>query len=801
MPFFLFFALSAADLTSDLLRRESGVRALGLGGAFTAVAEDTSALFYNPAGLANRTVQFNYGEDDLNRRDGLKLGVERGFKLGNLAYGQRHYVDEELNWSQIDSYGFGVKTKQGIDYGLTYKKITQEGPDNLAGVSWGLDLGLLAHLTPTWRLGLNAQNFSGGNLDVKPSYRFGTAWKVIDRVLFVYDNEVFHPHDTPNSAIAHYGVEWDAADGFTLRLGKNDKNTTYGVSLGFLGLIWEYAVEEKEREIIYRFGLKMGSDRYKDQRRYVVNGAQEILLIDLSKPLVSGQDGYTFIEGLLPGGDNLLNTIRYAAEDNRITGILIKMKDLPNSLSYVGLVQELRTELVAFKEKGKKVIIYIEDEISENSYYLATVADKIIMNKMGALVSLGKSLTVTRLSGFLEKIGLNYQTFKAGEYKDATSPFNEAWTEAQEKQLTALVKDLNNQIIEDIKKERNLNDDQVAIFSAGGIITATKALSLGLIDQIAYYEDIKDILKEVTDLEHDPKFITPLELPTNVLDTVILPVVGTVAIIDIDGQIVSGRSKQNILTGEKNVGAESIIEILNEIKDKDDVQAVVLRINSPGGSALASDMIYRKVKELREEHKKYVVVSMGNIAASGGYYIACAGNKIIANRGTLTGSIGVIGGVLKGSALYSKLGIKEDTIKTGEHLDMYSFGRQLSAAEIKMIEDYQRQIYDEFKMIVALERNLHMAEMEQIAGGRIWSGQQAKQVGLIDDFGSVFDAIELAKTGAGIKGKARVIRMVHTEDYGLLTIRSKISAFLGLDSLGFNNLNKSKLAEFNSYLY
>lgn len=783
------------------MRRESGVRAIGMGGAFTAVAEDTSALFYNPAGLANGSVQFNYNEDDLNNKDGIRLGVERGFKLGSFAYGQRRYVDNNLNWVELDSYGFGLKTKQGFDYGLTYKKITQEGPDEMSGVAWALDVGTIVHLTPAWRIGLNAQNFSGANLDLKPSYRLGTAYKLMERLMFVYDNEAFHPQDTPNSALAHYGLEWDAADGFTLRLGKNDKNTTYGVSLGFLGLIWEYAVEEQEREIIYRIGLKLGNDRYQNQRRYLVNGAKEFLLLDFSRPLVSGQDGYTFAEGLLPGGDNLLNTIRYAAEDNKIAGILIKIKDFSNSLTYVGLVQELRQELISFKAKGKKVIVYIEDEISENSYYLASVADKIVMNKMGALVALGKSLTVTRVSGLLEKIGLNYQTFKVGEYKDATSPFSAGWSEAQEKHLTSLIKDLNQQIIDDIKTERNLTEENVSIFSAGGIITATQALAYDLIDQIAYYDDLKEIIKDVAALNYEPNLITPQQLPTNILDTVILPVIGTVAIIDIDGQIVTGKSKQNILTGEKSVGSDSIIEILNNLKDKADVQAVVLRINSPGGSALASDMIYRKVKELRDENKKYVVVSMGNMAASGGYYIACAGNKIMANKGTLTGSIGVIGGILKGGGLYEKLGVKEETIKTGDHLDMYSFGRDLTAAEIKMIEDYQKQIYDEFKMIVALERNLHMTEVDLVAGGRIWTGRQAKQVGLIDEFGSIFDAVDLAKEGAGIKGKARVIRMVHSEDHGLLTIRSKISTFFGLDSLGFNNLKKSKLAEFNSYLY
>lgn len=797
--FLLLFSFLFADFTADILRRETGTRALGMGGAYTAIAEDTSALFYNPAGLAKPGFQFSYSEDDLSHKDDLRRAVEDGIKIGNFGYSRRKYVNSTLDFTEIHSYGFGVRTTIGLDYGLVYKRVTQENPE-AEGAGWGADIGALIHLTPDFKIGCTAQNFSAGNIDVKPSYRIGIV-KSFDKLRLVYDHETFNPYDSPNTNQAHSGLEWDVVDGFSVRTGFNDKRPTYGLSIGILGFIWDYAIEHKDREVIYRFSAKLGNERFPETREYAVFKPKEFLLIDLSEPLVPGQSEYSVLGGLNIGADYLTSKIRLAAEDKNISGIIIKLNDVPNSISYVGLIQELRQELIRFKEKGKYIIVYIEGEISANSYYLASCADKIVMSKMGAVYALGKSLTVMRLSGLLEKIGLKAETIKNGEYKDALSPFNPGYTEKQREHIEQLVMDINEQVMSEIKKIRKLTTANIAELNDGGIIPADQALKYGLIDEIGYYEKAKELSKKLARTDYDPEVIKVTNLPAYEIDQDILPVFSSIAVVDIDGEIVTGKSESNFLFGGKKVGSDSVIEELKKIEERDDVKAVILRINSPGGSAIASDMIYEAVLKLKAK-KKYIVASLGNVAASGGYYIALSADTIVTNKGTLTGSIGVIGELLKGRQLLENIGIKQETIKTGEHMDMDSFGKDLTEREMQMLQKYQQKVYEDFKMIVAKERDIHIEDVEKVAQGRIFSGQKAKELKLVDQFGTFYDAIDAAKSGARINGKAKIIRLINVEDYGWLTAKSRFASMLGLDSLSLKNLLKqNSFAEFNSYIY
>ncbi len=796
---FLLLNLLWADYTSDILRQETGARALGMGGAFTAIADDTSAFFYNPAGMARTNWQFSYMEDDTNHMGDTKSAIEDGFKLGNFGYARRKYINSNLDFAEIHSYGFGFRTMQGVDYGLVFKRIAQENPDT-EGSAWAADLGTIIHIMPDLSFGINAQNISAASLDLYPSYRFGLV-KRWDKFTVAYDHETFSPYDHPNAPQGHAGFEWEVADGFAVRTGWNDKRPTYGLSLGIFGFVWDYAIENKDREVIYRFSTKLGSERYPEIRKYAVFKKKEFLILDLTDPIIAGQPEYSLFGGMALGSDYILNKIRLAGDDKDISGIIIKMKDLPNSLGFVGIVQELRAELLRFKKNGKFVIVYIEDEISANGYYLASCADKIVMSKMSAIYSMGKSLTVTRLAGLLDKIGLSYQTLKSGDYKDSLSPYNEGYTEKQKEHVRLLVEDLNEQIVSEIRDARKISTPNFAAITDGGIITAEQALHYGLIDELGYYEKASGLMKSVAGLDYDPAVVKLEDLPAYELDGALLPDFNTIALIDIDGEITGGKSQSNFLFGGKRVGAETIIEVLKKIGERDDIRAVVVRINSPGGLAVASDMIYQKLVELRDTKKKYIVISMGNIAASGGYYIACGGNKIIANKGTLTGSIGVIGGVWKAGKLYEMLGIKEETLKTGEHMDMETLGRKLTDLEIQMLEKYQATVYDEFKLIVAKGRGMHIEDVEQVAQGKIHSGRRAKELGLVDDFGTIFDAIDEAKKGAGITGKAKIIKMINNEEYGWLMLRSRFASMLGLDGLNLHNLKQNSLAEFNSYIY
>lgn len=780
----LSLGFASTTYTADVLRQETGTRALGMGGAYTAIADDTSALFYNPAGLAKPGFQFSYSEEDLSSKL-TRSGFEDALKIGSVAYSSKRYISLDDDSADIYTLGFGVRGLTGIDYGLTYKHIVQDNP-TIAGNAYSFDVGTLAHLTPELALGLNLQNILVARTSTKPSYRLGGAYQ-LGPVLFSSDTEFFQKTDEPQYPESHHGLEWELTDGFALRAGLNHREPTYGVSVGLFGFIWEYALQTHENEPIYRFGAKLGSEKYPKIRQYSLIKPKEYLEIPINEALIAGQSEFSIFGGTHVGADIIIHKIRQAAEDKDICGIILRISELPQSISYLAVVQELRTELERFKAKGKVIVVYLNNDVSAHAYYLASVGDTIVMPKLGAITSLGTSLTVTRMKGFFEKIGINYQLVKVGAFKDSIHPANPGYTEEQRQHITGLVQDINTQLYATISTARPISSANIASMRDGSIIPGTQALAYKLVDKLGYYDAAKDELQATAKLAYKPKIISLADIPLYELDTSILPDYNTIAVIDIDGTIMDGSSKSNFLFGGKIAGADTICNELKKLEEKEDIRAIIVRINSPGGSALAADRIYQQLKLLKDKGK-YIVISMGNIAASGGYYIAAAGDIIIANPGTLTGSIGVIGEIMKGKKLFEYLNIKEETIKTGDYLDMETFGRDLTETEKQMLSAYQEQVYEQFKLIVAEGRHMHISEVEPLAQGKIYTGQQALNNKLIDRLGSFFDAVDAAKTGAKITGTPKLVHMLSTEDDKILFIRSKLTSLLGLDQLSLFNL-------------
>jgi protease-4 len=784
--------LSAADTTTDVLRRETGVRALGMGGAFTGTATDTSALYYNPAGLARPGLQFTYSEDDLSDLQ-YTVGVDTALKFGSWAFGRRRFVDRDSYFVDAQSVGFGVQSYSGIDYGLVYRSLARETPEAV-GSAWTVDAGLLFNFWPELRLGVNIQDLARQGLSASPQARLGLAYEPGDFLLAADSG-------------GHYGLEWRLVDGFALRGGYNQNNPTVGFSFGLGELTWEYALERAGEEYIYRWAAKLGNELYPKVRKYSVVRQKEILLLELNANLIAGQSDVSVFGGSNLGLDVLLQKIRVAADDKNIAAIMIRINDLSNSVSYAALLEELRAELLKFRRKGKYVVVYIEDQLSANAYYLATAADKIVMPALGALTPAGRALTVTRYKGLLEKLGLTPLVIRTGEHKDALNPWNDGFTDKQRGHLEQLVKDINDELSTAIKDARRISTQNMADIADGGIITAQEALDYRLIDALGYYDEaekqLRALLKLATqnadEFSRDLHYISPGELVSFEENNFIIPDFRTIAVVDIDGELIDGDSYADTLFGGKRSGSETVVSELREIRQQDHVKAVVLRINSPGGSPFAADRIYKEVQKLRDK-KKYVVASVGNIAASGGYYIAAAANEIYANPSALVGSIGVIGQTLKAGRLYEEWGIKEDTIKTAEHADINTLGRELTAEEMAMLLRYQAVVYDQFKLAVALGRNLHVTEVEQLAQGKIYTAKRAQTLRLVDKLGSFGDALEAAKKGAKIKGAARIVRNVPTAS-GWAQFRYNLAVALGLDKLSFNSMLKSEPVLLKSYIY
>ncbi|GBR76203.1 signal peptide peptidase SppA [Candidatus Termititenax persephonae] len=786
----MILALGGADATVDILRRDTGVRALGMGGAFTGTAVGVSALYYNPAGLARPGLQFTYSEDDTSQQE-YQLGIDSAVQYGSLGFGRRRFVNHSSEYVDAQSIGFGLSGGHGIDYGLTYHRVVREMP-GAVGSAWTADVGLLLQLTSALRLGLTAQDLLKKDLAADPSLRAGVAY-ALGNFLFAADSG------------ERYGAEWQLTSGFTLRLGFHQGNPTYGLGLGWNDLTWDYAVEKSDGEHIYRWGLKLGNELYPQVRQYTLFPQREVLLLELDSSLIAGQSDTSLFGGNNVGLDLLLQKIRVAAEDKNIAALIIRLQDMSNSVSYAAVLEELRAELIKFKQKGKYIVVYIENQLSANAYYLATAADKIVMPSLGALVPAGHSLTVTRYKGLLEKVGLTPLIISTGEYKDALNPWQDGFTARQREHLELLVKDINAGLLSEIKKARQIATPNMADIADGGIISAREALAYKLVDALGYYDTAENQLRELLKMStenvdaasSDLVYITPAQLPSFTQSVTLIPDYSTIVVVDIDGELVDGVSRSDFLFGGKMSGAGTVVQELRDLREKDYVKAVILRVNSPGGSALAADRIYKEVQKLREQ-KKYVVASVGNIAASGGYYIAAAADEIYANPNALVGSIGVIGQTLKAENLFRELGIKQDNIKTAEHADMHDWGRGYTEAEVAMLRRYQAEVYDQFKLAVAQGRNLHIDEVEILAQGKIYSARRAVDLKLIDQLGTLSDALEAAKRGAKIKGRARIVRQVQTAD-GWLQFSYNMLTKLGLDKLSIRAL-PSEPAALKSYI-
>jgi protease-4 len=378
-------------------------------------------------------------------------------------------------------------------------------------------------------------------------------------------------------------------------------------------------------------------------------------------------------------------------------------------------------------------------------YYLATACDNIYLNPHGGVDMRGFGAQLTFFKNTIDRLEIEPQIFYAGKFKSATEPYRfTKMTEENKEQVRAFMGDFKKNVLEDIAKSRKIDmlslDQKINQLE---LMTPDDALKSKMIDGIYYVDEVEKLIKKKCNLPDDHKINVALisdYIQSEMEDKEEAPVAVYIA----EGDIIDGKGT------EGSIGSKTMIRDLRKIKDNDDVKAVVLRINSPGGSALASAVILREIEQLKM--KKPVVVSMGNVAASGGYYIASCGSKIYAEKNTITGSIGVfsiIPNVKK--FMENKLGITYDEVELNDHAVM-TMNKPLESAEATKIQFETERVYNTFKSVVAKSRKMSMEAVENIAQGRVWSGTKAKEVGLVDEIGTMNDAIleasKLAKCNA-----------------------------------------------------
>lgn len=468
------------------------------------------------------------------------------------------------------------------------------------------------------------------------------------------------------------------------------------------------------------------------------------------------------------GGDSPVSTslrlatagLRAAAEDSRIKGVFLTGMYWPDGYGTgFAALAEFRAALVRFKAGGKPVKAYF-DELGTAELYLASAADEIALNPFGLVVLPGLASEPMFYGAAFDKWGIGVQVTRSGKYKGAVEPFiREDLSPENREQLTVLLGDLWSVIRDEIATSRGLAPTQLqSLVDAEGLIPPEVALNAGLVTSVAYRDEVIDILRDDTGVEAGELFrqVAFAEYLKQ------LPIVGsysagTIAIVYAEGEIVDGEGQ----TGE--IGGASYARELRALREDDSISAVVLRVNSPGGSASASEEMLRELRLLRE--LKPVVVSMGSYAASGGYWISSFGDRIFAEAATITGSIGVFGVQFDIQKLGRNVGLTWDRVSTGDKAGLFSSSRPKSAGELAVFQRLVDHTYDEFLLRVSEGRGLEKAGVHAIAQGRVWSGSQALAIGLVDEIGGLDAAIAHASKLAKLEGDPELYEFPSTRPF------------------------------------
>jgi len=454
---------------------------------------------------------------------------------------------------------------------------------------------------------------------------------------------------------------------------------------------------------------------------------------------------------------SLITQFRKAKVDKRITAIML---DVDASATGWAKAEEIRGAIEDFRASGKPVYAYMEMGMNKD-YYIATACDKIFVAPPGELFITGLAADVMFFRGSLDKLGIYPDVYQIGKYKSAGDTFTQKqMTPAHREFMNSLLDDLFGRYVDGIAKGRSKSSDDVKKLIDNAPYSAEQAKDAGLIDGTAYREEVERQLKkrlgykDSEDLHiakgSDYRQISQESLGLNKGEKI--------AVVYAAGDITSGKSQFGG-EGEETIGSDSLVRTLEEVRDDKTIKAVVFRVDSPGGSGLASDIIWRAVESLKE--KKPLVVSMSDVAASGGYYISTGANRIVAEPSTITGSIGVVGGkpVIKG--FYDWIGVTNEYMLRGNNAGMFRESEKFNDSERKKFEEFLNATYDDFTSKVAKGRNKEKSYIDSIGQGRVWTGRQGKENGLVDEYGGLDRAIEIAKQLAKIpadKGVQRVIR-------------------------------------------
>jgi len=482
-----------------------------------------------------------------------------------------------------------------------------------------------------------------------------------------------------------------------------------------------------------------------------------VLELELDEPLEEYVPEDSLATAFGPGKQtvrDVVDALEKAGEDARVKALVVKVNGTPGSTA---VVQELRDAVKAFRAKGKKAVAYA-DTFGEGgggtgAYYLASAFDDIYLQPSGDLSLLGPAIETPFARDALAKLGVKPRIGQRHEYKNAVNTYTQQTftpehREATERFLTSLF----GQLVKGVAEGRELSEDEVKAAIDAAPLVGQQAVEAKLVDGLLYrdevYEKVKAEAGEGAKLLYVRKYLERVGRPNAQGEA-------TVALIYGAGGIARGQSQTNPMSGEVTMGSETVAASFRKAVEDPSVKAIVFRVDSPGGSYVASDTVRREVQRAREKGKP-VVVTMGTYAASGGYFVAMDADKIVAQPGTLTGSIGVYGGKMVTAELWEKLGVNFEALGRGKNATMYSADADFTPEQLAKNEAFLDRVYEDFTAKAAVGRKLPVEKLREVAKGRVWTGEDAKERGLVDELGGFAVALKLAKEAAKLEGPVRV---------------------------------------------
>lgn len=460
-----------------------------------------------------------------------------------------------------------------------------------------------------------------------------------------------------------------------------------------------------------------------------------------------------------------LRALESAAKDERIEGIYINM--VGGGSANMTLLEELRAAIIQFKQSGKWVVAYNET-YSQGVYYISSVADKVYMQPEGTFDWSGLEMSTIFFKGLFDKLGIKVDILRptACKYKSAVEPyFLTEMSDENREQMQELADHIWGVIVDGVAESRGVSAEELnRLADELAVVLPSQALEHKLIDGVKYADQMEALFEEEYGIE-EPEYISLGDYASSLITDPKRASAPKVAIVYANGDVIDGSGSDD------NIYGYTLSQTLREVAEDDDIKSVVLRVNSPGGSALASDLIWREMENLKA--KKPVIVSMGSYAASGGYYISAPADAIVADRSTLTGSIGVFGMMPSfGDALEDKLGITVDAVKTNANAGMGNGFEALSSTQYRAMMQGVDRVYERFTSLVAEGRNLTIERVLEIAEGRVWSGEQAQKIGLVDTCGGLTSALAIAIDKAELGDNYQVVEVMDEADGWMAMLNS-----------------------------